>query len=167
MSGTIDAACAWLESVGTLLRTKNAAYGDSIGNPVSVFAKADAATLLRARIDDKLSRVARGQEAGEDVLRDLVGYLALLSVVERQSAVVERPPSAEAPARVFATPPPRFRVGDRVRCVDAPLYSNLNVGSEYTVADVTAYGYVAVEGSDYYLGRRFYYLGRRFELVTP
>jgi hypothetical protein len=30
------------------------------------------------RIDDKLSRIARGQAAGEDVILDLAGYLAIL-----------------------------------------------------------------------------------------
>ena len=35
------------------------------------------------RLDDKLSRIARGQAAGEDVTLDLIGYLVLLRLAER------------------------------------------------------------------------------------
>jgi ribonuclease HI len=78
----IDQACAFLEDVGKLLREKNAAYGDSALSPVRIFSQANPADGLRVRIDDKLSRVAKGAAGDEDVLRDLVGYLALLWVAE-------------------------------------------------------------------------------------
>jgi hypothetical protein len=74
----IDRACDFLDQIKAMLREKNAAYGDSAANPVRIFSKADAAEGVRVRIDDKLSRIARGKAAGEDVICDLVGYLAIL-----------------------------------------------------------------------------------------
>jgi hypothetical protein len=45
---------------------------------VRVFSKSSAKEQLRVRIDDKLSRLMRGQAAGEDVEVDMAGYLILL-----------------------------------------------------------------------------------------
>jgi len=39
------------------------------------------------RLDDKLSRIARGQVAGEDVTLDLIGYLVLLRVADKAVAL--------------------------------------------------------------------------------
>ena len=66
------------------LAQKNRAYGDSALSPVRIFAKdlSPEAQLL-VRIDDKLSRMARGSAAGEDVVADLAGYLVLL-LAQRQ-----------------------------------------------------------------------------------
>jgi len=75
---TIDRACQFLARVQSILREKNEAYGDSAANPVRIFSKADSIEGVRVRIDDKLSRIARGKAAGEDVILDLVGYLAIL-----------------------------------------------------------------------------------------
>jgi hypothetical protein len=59
---------------------KGKSYGDSIGSPVRIFSKAGAKDGLQVRIDDKLSRIAKGSEfQGDDTLKDLVGYLALLA----------------------------------------------------------------------------------------
>jgi len=44
--------------------------------------RVDAIELIRVRLDDKLSRIARGQAAGEDVTLDLMGDLILLPVAE-------------------------------------------------------------------------------------
>jgi len=38
---------------------------------------------IKVRIDDKLSRIMRGENAGEDVEIDLAGYLILLRVAKR------------------------------------------------------------------------------------
>lgn len=75
-----------LAKVRELLVTKNAAYGDSALNPVRVFSKADTAEQIRVRIDDKLSRLARGEAAGEDVKQDLLGYLVLLEIEQLRTA---------------------------------------------------------------------------------
>ena len=71
--------------VERILLAKNAAYGNSALQPVRIFSKADPIEQLRVRIDDKLSRLARGQAAGEDVTLDLIGYLMLLRVAERMA----------------------------------------------------------------------------------
>jgi hypothetical protein len=63
---------------------KNAAYGDSAINPLRAMSKADPAEQIRVRMDDKLSRLVRGQAAGEDAIKDLVGYWVLLQVVEKK-----------------------------------------------------------------------------------
>jgi hypothetical protein len=69
-----------LDALGTMLIEKNRAYGNSALEPVRVFSRASAVEQLLVRIDDKLSRLARGAAAGEDVVRDLVGYLVLLLI---------------------------------------------------------------------------------------
>ena len=63
-----------------MLIEKNAAYGNSAPDPVRVFSRAPVVEQLLVRIDDKLSRLARGSAAGEDVERDLLGYLLILRV---------------------------------------------------------------------------------------
>lgn len=70
----------FLYNVAKMLEEKNAQYGDSASNPLRIFSKCDANEGLRVRIDDKLSRIARGNgQGGEDTIKDLVGYLALLA----------------------------------------------------------------------------------------
>lgn len=68
------------DEVKEMLVAKNIAYGDSALNPVRVFSRCSPEEQLRVRIDDKLSRLARGSAAGEDVVNDLIGYLVLLKV---------------------------------------------------------------------------------------
>lgn len=63
-----------------MLIEKSAAYGNSALDPVRVFSRAPVVEQLLVRIDDKLSRLARGSAAGEDVERDLLGYLIILRV---------------------------------------------------------------------------------------
>lgn len=70
-----------LDEIGSMLKQKNTAYGDAALNPVRVFSKASSYEQLLVRIDDKLSRLARGKSAGEDVILDLIGYLVLLRVM--------------------------------------------------------------------------------------
>jgi len=64
-----------------LLR-KNAAYGDSALKPLRVFSSADDLEGIYLRMDDKLSRLARGSAAGEDTLVDFAGY-AVLALIAR------------------------------------------------------------------------------------
>jgi len=56
---------------------KNDAYGNSAYDPVRIFSKADALEQINVRMDDKLSRLIRGQAAGENVEEDLLGYLIM------------------------------------------------------------------------------------------
>ena len=73
-----------LAGIEEMLVEKNRAYGDSAINPIRLFSKADPREQLRVRIDDKLSRLARGKAAGEDTVKDLLGYLVLLQIAERE-----------------------------------------------------------------------------------
>lgn len=77
--------------VARFLIRKNAAYGNSALNPVRVFSKASAEEQILVRLDDKLSRLARGSAAGEDVLLDIVGYIVLL-IAQRQQEPVDIDP---------------------------------------------------------------------------
>ncbi len=84
--GLITCECRELEC---LLHDKNAGYGNSVLDPVRVFSKASPIEQLYVRIDDKLSRVMRGDftktpdEKLRDTVRDLQGYLILLQVAWR------------------------------------------------------------------------------------
>lgn len=80
---TADLIVAECEALKEMLLQKNAAYGDSAIRPIRVFSKSDPVELIKVRIDDKLSRLARGSAAGEDVELDLLGYLILLRVARR------------------------------------------------------------------------------------
>jgi hypothetical protein len=68
------------DEIKELLLEKNRAYGNSALDPVRIFSKADTCEQINVRIDDKLSRLIRGQAAGEDVEFDLIGYLVLKRV---------------------------------------------------------------------------------------
>ena len=76
------------DSIRELLLAKNRAYGDSALNPLRIFSKASAEQQILDRIDDKLSRLARGTATDavpEDTVRDLIGYLVLLLVARGRS----------------------------------------------------------------------------------
>jgi hypothetical protein len=87
-SPTITKAHAFLAKVAATLTQKNAQYGDSAANPVRVFSRAPVLEMVKVRIDDKLSRLARGTNIvdDEDVLLDLVGYLALLAALRENES---------------------------------------------------------------------------------
>ena len=61
------------------LLQKNKAYGDSVANPIHIFAKSlTSLEQVDVRIDDKLNRLMRGTEyTGDDTVKDLCGYLLL------------------------------------------------------------------------------------------
>jgi len=61
----------------TKVRSELGALGDML---IAKNSRASTEEQLLVRIDDKLSRLARGAAAGEDVVRDLVGYLVLLLI---------------------------------------------------------------------------------------
>lgn len=77
---------AVLDEVGAMLVAKNQAYGNSALDPVRVFSKASANEQLKVRIDDKISRLQRGSDAGEDTILDLIGYLVLLRIAMKREA---------------------------------------------------------------------------------
>lgn len=73
-----------LNDIAELLILKNKSYGDSAMSPLRIFSKADRTEQIKVRIDDKLSRIARGNEIGEDTIQDLIGYLVLLKIVSEK-----------------------------------------------------------------------------------
>jgi len=75
------------DDIKAMLLAKNAQYGDSALDPVRVFSKANTVEQILVRIDDKLSRLARGSAAGEDVEQDLIGYLVLLRIARKRAAM--------------------------------------------------------------------------------
>jgi len=59
---------------------------------VRIFSRAGPLEQLNVRIDDKLSRVARGHEhAGDDTELDLIGYLVLRRVARLAAEEEGRP----------------------------------------------------------------------------
>lgn len=72
---------AAMEAVVGVVVAKNRAYGDSALNPVRCFSRAPADEQMRVRMDDKISRLMRGDGSGnEDAELDLLGYLLLMRV---------------------------------------------------------------------------------------
>ena len=90
--GTIDARTDFekavrrhTDQIAELLISKNLSYGNSALDPVRIFSKASRDEQLNVRIDDKLSRIARGEEfRGDNDELDLVGYL-VLKMIARES----------------------------------------------------------------------------------
>jgi len=79
-----DAVDYILGDLGELLKEKNASYGNAALNPLRVFSKCSPEEQLRVRIDDKLSRIAKGSEyPSEDTITDLLGYLVLYKINQK------------------------------------------------------------------------------------
>jgi len=81
------------DDIKALLLEKNAKYGDSALNPVRVMSQASPVEQILVRIDDKLSRIKRGNilEDDEDVVSDLIGYFVLLKIALSSSYNNENP----------------------------------------------------------------------------
>jgi hypothetical protein len=96
ISPEIVRAKAILYEIGKMLEEKNRAYGNSAADPVQIFSKSDSIEQIRVRIDDKLSRIARGRAlVGEDTVKNLIGYLAIYLAVqdsEETDEIVQREP---------------------------------------------------------------------------
>lgn len=80
MEAEIKRVC---DEMAEFLIGKNRSYGNSVAEPMGVFAKrADTLLQIDVRIDDKLSRLKKGADyPGDDTIKDLVGYLILRMVV--------------------------------------------------------------------------------------
>ena len=76
------------DEIKDLLLQKNIKYGDSALDPLRVLSKASAKEQILVRIDDKLSRISRGDilHEDEDVICDLIGYLVLLKIALKREA---------------------------------------------------------------------------------
>ena len=73
------------DSIKEMLLEKNRKYGNSALEPIRLFSKATAKEQILVRLDDKLSRLQNIQaDDTEDVIKDLIGYLLLLRIAERE-----------------------------------------------------------------------------------
>lgn len=73
------------QNIVNMLIEKNKAYGDSALNPSRIFSKASNIEQLKVRIDDKLTRIKKGSDYGdEDTIDDLIGYLILLKIAKEK-----------------------------------------------------------------------------------
>jgi len=78
------------ETIQGMLIQKNAAYGNSVADPIKIFSPLTNVEQLNVRIDDKLSRLARGATYGhEDTELDLIGYLILKRAVLKRNHYLE------------------------------------------------------------------------------
>lgn len=72
-----------------ILIRKNLSYGDSVLNPIRVFSKSPTDEQINVRLDDKLSRIARGKEyPGDDTLIDIIGYLVMKIIKHRRDSTI-------------------------------------------------------------------------------
>lgn len=86
MSTTQNDIARVCKDISVMLQEKNVAYGDSALDPVRIFSKSNAIEQLLVRIDDKLSRFARGMEyPGDNDIDDLIGYLVLLKIAKERN----------------------------------------------------------------------------------
>lgn len=81
----VETSASRIETVYNNLKAlqliKNKNYGDSALHPIKIFSKASSNEQLKARLDDKLSRIANGGYFKNDIV-DIVGYLVLLLINE-------------------------------------------------------------------------------------
>lgn len=74
------------DEIKELLLKKNKAYGNSVFEPLRIFAKSSLVEQINVRIDDKISRIMRGYDRGnvpEDTEKDLIGYLIIKRVAQK------------------------------------------------------------------------------------
>lgn len=74
-----------LEEIKDLLISKNQKYGNSAIEPLGVFSDLSPEEGIRVRIDDKLKRIKNGSlhHDDEDVINDLIGYLVILKILQK------------------------------------------------------------------------------------
>ena len=78
---------AVFNEVKELVLKKNDQYGDSVLEPVRIFSKSPINEQIMVRLDDKLSRLARGNdsiESDEDIFKDIIGYCAFAIIALRR-----------------------------------------------------------------------------------
>ena len=71
--------------IAELLISKNQKYGNAALDPKRIFSRADSTEQIKVRIDDKLSRISNQNiNEDEDVIQDLIGYLVLLKISQKE-----------------------------------------------------------------------------------
>jgi hypothetical protein len=74
-----------LSEITEMLIAKNQKYGNSAIEPLGIFSDLSPEEGLKVRIDDKLKRIKNGslQKDDEDVINDLIGYLVILKILQK------------------------------------------------------------------------------------
>ena len=81
-----DKVDAVLADVKAKLIAKNNQYGNSALEPIRAFSKLNPVEQLLIRIDDKISRLQKGDGTGdEDAEADTLGYLILLAIARKDA----------------------------------------------------------------------------------
>ena len=80
MTTTNQRIVAKCNDIADFLCEKNDQYGDAYSAGVKVFSQLTPAERIRARIDEKLNRMASGVNNTEDTEKDLVGLLIHLLI---------------------------------------------------------------------------------------
>lgn len=75
-----------LSEITEMLIAKNQKYGNSAIEPLGIFSDLSPEEGLKVRIDDKLKRIKNGslQKDDEDVVNDLIGYLVILKILQKE-----------------------------------------------------------------------------------
>lgn len=75
-----------LSEITEMLIAKNQKYGNSAIEPLGIFSDLSPEEGLKVRIDDKLKRIKNGslQKDDEDVINDLIGYLVILKILQKE-----------------------------------------------------------------------------------
>jgi hypothetical protein len=86
MENFANKVSSYLLEIRELLVSKNLKYGNSALEPLGIFSQLSAKEGLLVRIDDKLKRIKNGslEKDDEDVINDLVGYLVLLKIDQKE-----------------------------------------------------------------------------------
>ena len=80
-----------LSEITEMLIAKNQKYGNSAIEPLGIFSDLSPEEGLKVRIDDKLKRIKNGslQKDDEDVINDLIGYLVILKILQKDEKAKE------------------------------------------------------------------------------
>lgn len=80
-----------LSEITEMLIAKNQKYGNSAIEPLGIFSELSPEEGLKVRIDDKLKRIKNGSldRDDEDVINDLIGYLVLLKILQKDQKAKE------------------------------------------------------------------------------
>lgn len=80
-----------LSEITEMLVAKNQKYGNSAIEPLGIFSDLSPEEGLKVRIDDKLKRIKNGSldRDDEDVINDLIGYLVILKILQKDEKAKE------------------------------------------------------------------------------
>lgn len=73
------------DEIAEMLIKKNESYGDAVGQPIKILSNSNKKEQVNVRADDKLSRLKRGKNIGENDIKDLTGYLVLKLILDDKS----------------------------------------------------------------------------------